>query len=91
MNTNPFLKIPMILPGNENEGDEPKEAHARVLPETVQSYHPCYHWGSLIYFIGGNCIMTKLSCDELDRVFAHYWNQVNQLEKQKESAITLLQ
>ena len=84
---NPYLNIPIILPGNE--GDEPKKTTARVQPDQIQCYYAGYNFGSLIWMIGGVCMMTELKPEEIDYGIDQYWKQV--AEKEKSLHIQLLQ
>lgn len=87
MNLNPYLLLPCLLSGNE--GDEPKEVTARIQPDQIQGYADGYHFGSLIYMLGGVIWMTKLTAKELDVVLSNYWKALSQ--KDQKSTISLLQ
>lgn len=87
MNINPYLLLPCLLAGNE--GEEPKEVTARIQPDQIQGYADGYHFGSLIYMLGGVIWMTKLTAKELDFVINNYWAQL--AKRDNKSAITLLQ
>lgn len=87
MNLNPYLLLPCLLAGNE--GEDPKEIIARIQPDQIQGYADGYHFGSLIYMLGGVIWMTKLTAKQLDVVLSNYWKALDQ--KEQKPNITLLQ
>lgn len=87
MNLNPYLLLPVYLAGNE--GDEPKEVTARIQPDQIQGYADGYHFGCIIYMLGGVIWMTKLTAKELDYCLSNYWKALE--SKEQKPNITLLQ
>lgn len=76
----PFLKIPIVLPGDEKESD--KVVTARIQPDQIESFNDAFHWGALIKFRSGEIIMTKYTADQVEEVLAKYWKAYNeQLKK----------
>jgi hypothetical protein len=68
----PLLKIPIILPGNQEEKDPDKEVDARIDVEEISYFHDCYYWGTLIVMKSGQVIMTKMDADAFEKkVFKH--------------------
>jgi len=81
----PFLKIPIVLPGNPEDIREPdKEVTARIVPVEIESFNDAYHWGALIKFKSGEIIMTTYTADQVEEVLAKYWHELNERVKKQQ-------
>ena len=80
------MLLPCLLAGNT--GDEPKEVMARIQPDQIQGYSDGYHFGCIIYMLGGVVWMTNLSAKDIDYAIDNYWKQLAKRDKQ---TISLLQ
>lgn len=84
----PFMKIPVLLPGNpEDQDPQEKEVEAFIQPEQVESFLPGYYFGSIIIMKSGYQYMTRLEASQLEKSFAGYWQHCgNVLKKVTEPA-----
>lgn len=87
---NPYLKIPIVLPGNQEDQEGEKTVEARLQPEEIAIYYPGYHFGTLIYLRSGAMIMTRLKPEEVDFGIDTYWKNVKK-KQDKEDRIQLFQ
>jgi hypothetical protein len=89
----PFLKIPIVLPGDPEEKLEDKETQARIQPAEIESFNDAYHWGCLIVFKSGEIKMTKLTADQVEQVeqlLAQYWQKFNEAVRNNQKGSNLL-
>lgn len=82
----PFLQIPIILPGDEEQKAPDKEVKARIQPQEIESFNDAYHWGALIKFKSGEIVMTRFTATEFEGILAKYWQQINQRFKEQGSS-----
>ena len=80
----PFLKLPIILPGNPEENEADKETQARIQPCEIESFNDGYHWGCLIVFKSGEIKMTRLTADEFEQALIKYWQAFNEMVKKQQ-------
>lgn len=86
----PFLKIPIVLPGNPEETEKDKEVPARIQPAEIESFNDAYHWGCLIVFKSGEIKMTKLTADQVEVMLAQYWQKFNEAVRNNQKGSNLL-
>lgn len=86
----PFLKIPIVLPGNPEENQNDKETMARIQPTEIESFNDAYHWGALIKFKSGEIIMTTYSAEQVEEVLTKYWRKFNEAMKNNQKGSNLL-
>ena len=46
---NPYLTVPIALPGDEGVNNPDKTVSGKILPANVIAYHEGYSWGTFIY------------------------------------------
>ncbi|MDP4151184.1 MAG: hypothetical protein Q8943_17390 [Bacteroidota bacterium] len=76
----PFMQIPICLPGPTDKHED-KEVIGEIYPEQIQAIYPGYHWGTMIYFVGGTCILTRASKEAVLHNIGLYWEHVEKKEK----------
>lgn len=76
----PFMKLPIVLPGDpdlgeleDQKGSPDKEVDAYIQVEQVETFYPGYYWGSIIVMKSGTQYMTRLKVEQLETAFAGYW------------------
>lgn len=90
----PFFKIPTLLPGNPENGEGDKIAEYFIQPESIESFGPGYHFGTLVYMKSGQMHMLKMTSDEFEVGLNAYYKNVNDLMRraqQGNGGIQLLQ
>jgi len=87
----PFLKLPIVLPGNPEENMEDKETEARIQPTEIESFNDAYHWGALLKFKSGEILMTRYTAVQIEEVLAKYWQKINEAVKNNQRPNLLLQ
>ncbi len=71
---NPYLTIPIALPGAE--GAEDKVVPCKILPAHVISYHEGYAWGCFLYLTTGQAFCCTLTVKEYEEAVRQYWLEV---------------
>jgi len=72
----PFMSIPVILFGDEQERE--KQVTLRLTPQCIESFYPCFYEGaSMIVMMSGKEYMTPASCEQIEQGIAGYWKHVN--------------
>lgn len=74
---NPYLTIPIALPGAEAIGDkkaaEDKVVDCKILPGNVIAYHEGYSWGTFLYLTTGQAFCSTLTVKEYEARVRAYW------------------
>ena len=78
----PFLTIPIVLPGDEGQGNSDKSVDCKIQPISILAYHEGYSWGTFIYLQTGQAFCSSLTMEQLENALRAYWNEVNQPKKQ---------
>ena len=86
---NPYLTIPLDLPGDPEKGNPDITVEGKILPAQVLAYHPGYSYGTFIYLSTGQAFLTPLSIDEYEKTVKQYWKQVT--DKGTNGKLKLLQ
>jgi hypothetical protein len=73
---NPYLKIPLSLPGDPEKGNEDTVVEGEILPAHVIAFHPGYSWGTFLYLTTGQAFLTPWTRDEYVKAVQDYWLQV---------------
>ncbi|MDP4264918.1 MAG: hypothetical protein Q8941_20485 [Bacteroidota bacterium] len=73
---NPFLTIPIALPGDDQKGNKDKTVDCKLLPQSVLAYHEGYDWGIIIYLQTGQAFMSTLTMDQFEMYLKEYWKEV---------------
>lgn len=87
----PFLKIPIVLPGNPENSEDDKVVMARIQPADIESFNDAYHWGALIKFKSGEIIMTRYTADQVEELLAKYYQKFNEQMKKTAGPSIFLQ
>jgi hypothetical protein len=74
---NPYLTIPIALPGDEDKGNPDKVVDCQILPAQVLAYHEGYGWGTCIYLSTGQAFMSTLTPKEYEAYVRKYWDEVS--------------
>lgn len=88
---NPFLIIPIALPGDEKKGNKDKEVPCRILPTEVIAYHEGYDWGTFIYLSTGQAFCSTLTVDQYEAAVKHYLQEVQKAATKNTRKIQTLQ
>lgn len=78
----PYLTIPIALPGKEPEPGQPesgnpdKEVPCKILPAQVLAYHEGYAWGTFIYLSTGQAFCSTLTVEQYEAAVKQYWQEV---------------
>lgn len=72
----PYLTIPIALPGDEEKGNEDKTVPCKILPGQVLAYHQGYSWGTFLYLSTGQAFCSTLTVEEYEKAVKEYWAQV---------------
>lgn len=73
---NPYLTIPIALPGDEEKGNPDKTVSCEILPAHVLAYHEGYAWGTFIYLSTGQAFCSTLTVKEYKEAVRKYWLEV---------------
>lgn len=73
---NPYLTLPLSLPGDETKGNDDKVVQGKILPGNVIAYHPGFAWGTFLYLTTGQAFLTPLNIEEYEKAVRDYWLQV---------------
>ena len=84
---NPYLTIPIALPGAEGKEGEPakedKVVPCKLLPGNVIFYHEGYSWGTFIYLSTGQAICSTLTVAEYEEAVRKYWLEIGKNASRK--------
>lgn len=72
----PYLTIPIALPGDESKGNDDKQVPCKILPAQVLAYHEGYAWGTFIYLSTGQAFCCTLTVAEYEAAVRKYWEEV---------------
>ncbi len=93
----PFMKLPVVLPGPDfNPKDESaqqkpdQETEAWILPGEIESFHPGYYWGTMIYMKSGQVYITKIEAKSIEGNISRYWEHVMKIAGKSQSPIVTL-
>lgn len=64
---NPYVTLPLSLPGDPDTGDKDKIVDGRIHPLTVIAYHPGYYWGTFLYTAIGQVFLLTCTDEEYER------------------------
>ena len=81
----PYLTIPIALPGDEGKGNSDKVVDCKILPAHVLAYHRGYAWGTCIYLSTGQAFMSTLTPEEYESHVRKYWEEVTKNVKRNNS------
>jgi hypothetical protein len=70
---NPFLTVPMALPGDAEKGNEDKVVNGKILPGNVIAYHEGFAWGTFIYLTTGQAFCLTCTVPEYEEMVRKYW------------------
>ncbi|MBK7885481.1 MAG: hypothetical protein IPJ81_18075 [Chitinophagaceae bacterium] len=73
---NPYLTVPIALPGDEQKGNEDKIVNAKILPSNVIAYHEGFSWGVFLYLTTGQAFCCTWTVDEYEQAIKQYWLQI---------------
>jgi hypothetical protein len=79
---NPYLTIPIALPGKEPEegkpetGNDDKVVPCQILPAQVLAYHEGYSWGTFLYLSTGQAFCCTLTVAEYEAAVQQYWQDI---------------
>lgn len=71
----PYLTIPIALPGDESKGNDDKQVPCKILPAQVLAYHEGYSWGTFIYLSTGQAFMSTLTVEQYEAAVRKYWEE----------------
>lgn len=71
---NPYLTIPIALPGVE--GTKDKTVPCKLLPGNVIAYHEGFSWGTFLYLTTGQAFCCTLTVKEYEEAVRKYWLEV---------------
>lgn len=72
----PYLVIPIALPGDSEKGNADKEVPCKILPGQVLAYHEGYSWGTFLYLSTGQAFCCTLTVEQYEAAVKKYWEQV---------------
>lgn len=87
---NPYLTIPLSLPGDADKNNDDKVVNGKLLPGNVIAYHPGYSWGTFLYLTTGQAFLTPWTVEEYEKAVEQYWIQVGK-NAVKKAGLKLLQ
>lgn len=73
---NPYLTIPLSLPGDTEQNNQDKFVDGKILPANVIAYHPGYAWGTFLYLTTGQAFLTPWTVAEYEKAVQAYWSEV---------------
>lgn len=80
MSFNPYLTIPIALPGKEDEQgkqiNDDKTVPCKILPQNVIAYHEGFHWGTFIYLTTGQAFCCTLTVEQYEKAVNDYWLEI---------------
>jgi hypothetical protein len=88
---NPYLIIPIALPGDEGQGNKDKEVPCRIVPAEVIAYHEGYAWGTFIYLSTGQAFCSTLTVDQYEATVKQYWQEAAKAATKNARKIQTLQ
>lgn len=77
----PFLQIQIDLPGDNENPD--KEVIARIQPDSVETFYPGFHYGTIIVMRSGQIYITKMETEKFGAALGNYWAQLNKRAETK--------
>lgn len=87
---NPFLTIPLSLPGDPEKNNDDKVVSGKIIPGNVIAYHPGYSWGTFLYLTTGQAFLTPWTLEEYEKAVSEYWKQVGK-DLSSKSKLKMLQ
>jgi hypothetical protein len=88
---NPYLTIPIALPGDEQKGNPDKEVPCKILPAQVLAYHEGYAWGTFLYLSTGQAFCCTLAVREYEEAVRKYWQELGTAAAKNARKIQTLQ
>jgi hypothetical protein len=88
---NPYLTIPVALPGDEGKGNPDKAVPCKILPAHVLAYHEGYAWGTFLYLSTGQAFCSTLTVQEYEDAVKQYWLEVGKAAAKNVRKIQTLQ
>lgn len=85
----PFLKLPIVLPGNPEEKDTDKEVELNIQPVEIASFHEGHYWGTLITLKCGQTYISKLEPKQIESALAGYWMHLSKQHQDKKGGSIL--
>jgi hypothetical protein len=73
---NPYLSIPIALPGDEQRGNMDKTVPCKILPAQVLAYHEGFSFGTFLYLSTGQAFCSTLTVDQYEEAVRKYWAEV---------------
>jgi hypothetical protein len=73
MPVNPYMTIPIALPGDEAKKNDDKVVPCKILPAQVLAYHEGYSWGTFLYLSTGQAFCCTLTVPEYEDKVRQYW------------------
>lgn len=80
---NPYLTVPIALPGDENKKNPDKTVDAKILPNNVITYHEGYAWGTFIYLTTGQAFCLTCTVKEYEEMVRKYWLEISKAASRK--------
>jgi hypothetical protein len=80
---NPYLTIPIALPGDEGQGNKDKVVKGKILPSNVIAYHDGYSWGTFLYLTTGQAFCSTWTVAEYEEAVRKYWLEVGKAARTK--------
>lgn len=74
---NPYLTIPIALPGDPDKGNEDRTVECKILPGEVIAYHEGFAWGTFLYLTTGQAFCCTLTVPEYEKLIQKYWTEVS--------------
>jgi hypothetical protein len=88
---NPYMTIPIALPGDEEKGNPDKVVSCKILPAQVLAYHEGYAWGTFLYLSTGQAFCSTLTVKEYEDLVRQYWEEVGKAATANARKIKTLQ
>jgi hypothetical protein len=88
---NPYLTIPIALPGDDGIGNPDKIVPCKILPAHVLAYHEGYAWGTFIYLSTGQAFCSTLTVAEYEESLRQYWAELGKAALKNSRKIQTLQ
>ncbi len=73
---NPYLTIPIALPGDTEKDNPDKTVDCKILPAHVIAYHEGYAWGTFIYLTTGQAFCLTCTVKEYEEMVRKYWLEI---------------
>lgn len=80
---NPYLTVPMSLPGDDGQGNPDKVVNGKILPGNVIAYHEGYAWGTFIYLTTGQAFLLNCTVKEYEEMVRKYWLEIGKAASRK--------